>query len=137
MNGSMTRNISLLASIAAVLCQIVGLAMGLSNAISHAPGSMVEGGLIYGGWAAMFVGLCFYARAKGRSWLWALIALFPFLPFLGFLISVTILLFLPDKSKRVAELDAPPSSRPASCSPPSPETQTPDSLRTHLPGGWG
>ena len=103
MNGRMKRNISLLASIAGVLCQILGLAMVLSNAISHASRSMVEGVLIYGGWAAMFVGLCFYARAKGRSWLWALIALFPLFPFLGFLISVTILSFLPDKSKGVAE----------------------------------
>src|SRR5580765_8006646 len=97
----MSRNLSLLASVTGVFSQALGLMMILARRLSNvhalhkASPSLLEGALYYGGWAMMFGGLCFYARAKGRTWLWALISLIPFPPFLGFLLSLLVLLRLP------------------------------------------
>ena len=43
----------------------------------------------------------------------------------------------PSEVEAIGQQDATPNSRPPFCSPPSPETQAPDSLRTPPPGGCG
>ncbi|HYG33915.1 MAG TPA: hypothetical protein VEC99_03975 [Clostridia bacterium] len=102
------RALFVLLSIAGVLLQGIGLMMSLARTSSnvHATyktsASVTEGVLVLGGCAAMLVGLCFYAKSKGRTWFWGLCALFPFVPFAGFFIGAAVLFLLPDKTRHEA-----------------------------------